>query len=213
MAFDSVSLHHQAQRQLATYWRVRITQVLDHLENEVRRMVRLEDTLERFAVQFVSRLSVQRQQWLAMRPEQQATTPLPTAPFQWVEQGIASTRTLELKQRYRQLARELHPDFAGTDNEQPRMSAVSEAYARADLAALIRFEAQSLAPTMAQVEAMEAYVRQVEQASQTYRQAYTQLLNTPLYSLYARAASAQEDGWDYAAALARKFQRALEAAA
>lgn len=210
MALALSSLHDQAQRQLVTHWRVRVQQVLDHLQNEVQRMLQLEATLEIFATGFASRMDSYRQQKLVLPEAQAARIPLPSAPFEWAAQHIGAARASECKRRFRQLARELHPDFAGTDNDQPRMHAINDAYTKGDLAALVRCEAQSLAPDVTQpTRAFEDYVRQVEQAAQTYRHAYTQLLNSPLYSLYARAASAQEDGWDFTASLARKCQQAL----
>lgn len=204
-AFDT-----QAQRQAATYWRMRRREVLDHLEKEVRRMLQLEQSLDRFATDYVERLSGLRQALAPHAARLQSIVVLPEAPFQWAERHVGLQRQAELKRRYRQLARELHPDFAGVDNAQPSMQQINDAYRSRDLALLVRLEAQSLAPEMDQpTPLIEAYLQQVEQAAHTYRQAYAQLLNIPLYGLYARAASAQEDGWDYLAGLARRARQAL----
>jgi len=211
-AFSSATLSEQAQRQLATHWRVRISQTLSALEAEVRRMLRVESGLEKFATDMASRLAAQRAQAQQLPHEQAVALGIPSAPFEWVAQGIGAARSAEIKQRYHQLARELHPDFAGADNHQPRMSDVNAAYALNDLPALVRLEAQALAPDSTQPAAVfEDFVRQVELATGTYRRAYTQLLNSPLYSLYARASGAREDGWDFIESLARRVSRALDA--
>lgn len=204
-------LDDQAQRQLATYWRVRVGKTLDQLENEVRRMLRIETALEHFAQKAVQRLSATRSMVAQLPAQQAAAIGLPHAPFEWVAMDVAATRSAELKQRYRQLAKELHPDRAAA-GERPTMSAVNHAYATSDLACMVRLEAQTLAPQPHQAAAVfDDYIRQVEQATATYRQAYTHLLNSPLYSLYARASSATEDGWDFIENLARRITRALEA--
>lgn len=204
------SLSEQAQRQLVTYWRVRIAKTLDHFEGEIRRMLRVEETLERFAQSTIDRLNPYMAALRQLTPQMIDALNLPRAPFDWAEKDVLAARASEMKARYRQLAKEIHPDFAGEENGTPTMADINAAYARADLAALIRMEAQSLMPDVTQPpQAYEDFVRQVELATQTYRQAYTQLLHTPLYALYARATSAQEDGWDWADALIRRVKRAV----
>lgn len=209
--YASSALNEQAQRQLMTYWRLRINKSLELLETEVRRMIRVESGLERFAQDMVSRLQPYMDALRNLPRELADPLSLPKAPFAWVEQGVADARTREIKSRYRLLAKELHPDATVAHASGITMSEVNHAYTREDLALLVRLEAQSLAPDDAQpISNFEDYVRQVEQATATYRQAYTRLLNSPLYSLYARAASAQEDGWDYVDSLTRRIKRAVE---
>ncbi len=194
-----------------TYWRLRINKSLEQLETEVRRMIRVESGLERFAQDMVSRLQPYMDALRNLPRELADPLAVPKAPFAWVEQGVATARSREIKSRYRLLAKELHPDATVNHTSGITMSEVNHAYTREDLALLVRLEAQSLAPDDAQaISNFEDYVRQVEQATQTYRQAYTRLLNSPLYSLYARAASAQEDGWDYVDSLTRRIRRAVE---
>ena len=209
------ALNEQAQRQLMTYWRVRVSKTLDHLENEVRRMLRVEQALERFATDFVARLAPYTETLRHLPKEHADPLAVPQAPYAWVAQGVAQARAQELKNRYRQLAKELHPDFAGIDTSQPSMAQINDAYARDDLALMVRLEAQALVPEMDGngSYALEDFVKQVDQAAQTYRKAYNQLLNAPLYSLYARATSASEDGWDYVESLARRIKRAGETVA
>lgn len=209
--YASSALNEQAQRQLMTYWRLRISKALEQLETEVRRMLQVESGLERFAQDMVSRLTPYMEALRQLPRELAEPLGVPKAPFAWVEQGVASARTREIKSRYRLLAKELHPDAAVAHASGITMAEVNHAYTREDLALLVRLEAQSLAPDELQaISVFEDFVRQVEQATATYRQAYTRLLNTPLYSLYARAASAQEDGWDYVDSLARRIRRAVE---
>ncbi len=209
--YANSALTEQAQRQLMTYWRLRINKALELLETEVRRMVRVESGLERFAQDMVARLQPYMEALRNLPPEIADPLGLPKAPFIWVEQGVAQARTREIKSRYRLLAKELHPDAAVEHSSGITMAQVNHAYTREDLALLVRLEAQSLAPDDAQpIANFEDYVRQVEQATQTYRQAYTRLLNSPLYSLYARAASAQEDGWDFIESLTRRIKRTIE---
>lgn len=206
------TLTEQAQRQMMTYWRVRVAKILEHLESEVRRMLRVEQTLEKFAAEMVERLHPFTMMMREMDPQAIEQLALPKAPFEWVAQNVGAARQRELKNRYRQLAKELHPDTASDEGDRPSMAEINHAYAMEDLAKLVRLEAQALMPDMTQpVSALEDYVRQVDQAAATYRKAYTSLLNSPLYALYARAASAQEDGWDFIESLARRIRRAVEA--
>ena len=209
--YASSALTEQAQRQLMTYWRLRIGKALEQLETEVRRMIRVESGLERFAQDMVARLQPYMDAVRQLPRELADPLGLPKAPFAWVEQGVANARHREIKSRYRLLAKELHPDASVDHASGLTMAEVNHAYTREDLALLVRLEAQSLAPDESHsVSVFEDYVRQVEQATTTYRQAYTRLLNSPLYSLYARAASAQEDGWDYVDSLTRRIRRAVE---
>lgn len=209
--YASSALTEQAQRQLMTYWRLRVAKTLEQFETEVRRMLRVESGLERFAQDVVARLDPYLEALRQLPPEMAAGLGVPKAPFLWVKQGVGAARAKEIKSRYRMLAKELHPDSNVGSPGDVEMAEVNNAYAREDLAALVRLEAQSLAPGIdAFAHAFEDYVRQVEQATTTYRQAYTRLLNSPLYSLYARAASAQEDGWDFIDSLARRIRRAVE---
>lgn len=211
--YASSALTEQAQRQLMTYWRLRISKSLEQLETEVRRMLRVESGLERFAQDMVARLQPYMEALNHLPRELADATAVPKAPFAWVQQGVAQARARELKSRHRLLAKELHPDAAVSHASGISMADVNHAYTREDLATLVRLEAQSLAPDESQtVSVFEDFVRQVEQATQTYRQAYTRLLNSPLYSLYARAASAQEDGWDFVESLTRRIKRATESA-
>lgn len=205
------TLTEQAQRQLVTYWRVRVGKVLEHLESEVRRMLRVEQALDKFAAEAVERLHPFTMILRDLPPGAVEQLALPKAPFEWVAQSVGVARQRELKARYRQLAKELHPDMQ-RENDQPTMADANAAYAAEDLAAMVRLEAHALMPTIDQPPAaFEDYVRQVDQAAATYRKAYTALLNSPLYGLYARAASAQEDGWDFIENLARRLRRAVEA--
>jgi hypothetical protein len=207
------TLSEQATRQLVTYWRVRIAKTLDHFESEIRRMLRVEDALESFAQQTTARLSPYMASIRQLSPEMIEALSIPRAPFEWSEKNIARTRALELKNRYRQLAKEMHPDYKSALEDSPSMTEINAAYGRSDLALLIRLEAQAMLPDVSQPpQAFEDFVRQVELATQTYRGAYSQLLHTPLYALYARAVSAQEDGWDWADALIRRIKRAIDPA-
>lgn len=209
--YANSALTEQAQRQLMTYWRLRITKALELLETEVRRMTRVESGLERFAQDMVARLAPYTEALRNLPRELAEPLAVPKAPFTWVEQGVAIARAREIKSRYRLLAKELHPDAAVEHASGITMAEVNHAYTREDLALLVRLEAQSLSPDDTQpVGVFEDFVRQVEQATTTYRQAYTRLLNSPLYSLYARAASAQEDGWDYVESLSRRIHRVIE---
>jgi len=212
--FSPANLQAVAHRQLMTYWRVRVHKTLEQLETETRRMLRVESGLEQFAQQMVVRLQPYMALSVALPAGIASGLALPQAPFAWVEKGVGAARAAELKQRYRQLAKDLHPDAQLSLEGKPSMAEVNHAYATGDLAALVRMEAMVLAPTEdAPTAAFEDFVRQVEQATQTYRQAYAQLLNSPLYALYARAASAQEDGWDFVESLTRRIKRAAESAA
>lgn len=206
------TVNEQAQRQLMSYWRGRVGAALDQLEAEVRRMARVESGLEQFAQEMVQRLHPYTEAVRQLPADMAAQLALPQAPFQWVAWGVGAARAREMKQRYQRLAKEIRPDFTGDDTPRPCMRDVNHAYARGDLAALVRLEAQLLAPGITEPTSIfEEFVREVERAAHTYRAEYKQLLHTPLYALYARAASAREDGWDYTETLIRRIGRAAGA--
>lgn len=207
--YAAITLADQAHRQLMTYWKVRITKVLDTLETDVRRMLQVETALELFAQDYCTRLAPVAEALAAFSSDVQVRADLPREPFDWFGLGASAIRAKEMKRRYRALARTLHPDVA--EGASIGMQQLNEAYARHDLAALVRLEAQSLAPDESrETREFEEYVRQVEAAAATYRQAYSQLLRTKVYALAARSASAQDDGWDWIESVARRVRRVMQ---
>ena len=128
-------------------------------------------------------------------------------------------RSVELKTRYRSLAKEVHPDRAmvveGAGNGASTMHALNAAYQQGDLAAMLRLEAEMyLARVMYDASGntaeLEAALRDVGRAAMTYGDSYRAMLGSPLNELMLRAMSARLAGWDWMEAVVRKVERAIE---
>lgn len=199
--YGSLSLAQQAHRQMSTYWRVRFGKTLEQFELEARRMLTLEAALEEFA-QYVHRAMAPmvRSAFDNGEPMESITTraQLPLPVFVWVASQIGASRRNELKARYRRLAKEVHPDMREGDSAKVSLGDISDAYQQEDLARVMRLEAELLFPDLsAPANEIEDFLRQVEQATATYKKSYTEMLHSPLYQLYSRANCAKGEGWDW----------------
>ena len=212
----------QASRQTATYWRVRINATLERLEREARRMFQLESELSVFARTYYDTVGdaterlAQIEQQLAPEPANDITSAMPVV----IEQcDAAAARQVELKARYRSLAKEIHPDrvmvVEGAGSMANNMHSLNAAYQHGDLAALLALEAKMhLAPMMADDAAatheLQNTLRDVERAADTYAEGYRAMLGSPLNELMLRAMSARLAGWDWMEAVRRKIERSIE---
>lgn len=210
---------------IENYWRMRITTMLDRLEREARRMFQLERELSEFAVQYyeavgevTERLAEVEQRIHGEVSPQTATVAAPLTDIQ-ASIDASSARRSELKLRYRQLAKEIHPDRAmvtqSTGSKANHMHTLNAAYQQGDLAAMLKLEAEmlisvSLEDGFSNSAAMEHALRELERAANTYADGYRAMLNSPLNELMLRAMSARLAGWDWMQAVVRKVERAIE---
>lgn len=215
----------RAERQLATYWRVRIHKTIERLEYEARRMLALESELSTFAEEYyatigaaVTRLTAIEEQLVV--PPSRLAGRTEAAEFSQAEsqRETRAARKIELKARYRTLAREIHPDrtmmIDGTGSSANRMQQLNAAYEEGDLAALLRIEAQMLLNRLEQgkvnANALETALSEVSRAADTYASSYRELLNSPLNELLLRSLSAQHEGWNWMDAVLRNVERRIE---
>ncbi|MFZ4540599.1 MAG: J domain-containing protein [Rickettsiales bacterium] len=205
----------------ASYWHVRITAALDMLEREARRMFQLEGELSQFAGEYYNAVG-QATERLA-RLEQYSTEPVPeemnAMPAVLAQRDAGDERRVELKSRYRSLAKEVHPDRAmvveGTGKAASHMHMLNAAYQQGDLAVLLRIEAQMVIERIqldenAKISEIENALREIERAANTYAEGYRSMLNSPLNELMLRAMSARLAGWDWMEAVLRKVERNIE---
>jgi hypothetical protein len=211
-------LHERARRQLDTYWRVRVTKTIESLEREARRMLQLELQLAAFADEYYSAVGPWAEYLAAL--EAQFETPiaehkedLETLPLALAQRELKAAREDELKARYRTLAKEIHPDRLDGDGVgimAEKMQLVNDAYARGDLALLLKCEAEILMGHLCNDwSAAEGHLRDIERAVETYASGYRALLNSPLNHLMLRAMSATQSGWDWIGAVIQRLQRAI----
>ena len=223
------SLEQRADRQTATYWRVRVNATLARLEREARRMLQLEEDLSAFANQYYEAVGEVTER-LAMVEQKISEAPQTasgvseeltvTMPAVLAQRDARDARRSELKTRYRSLAKEIHPDRAmivdAGGTMASHMHVLNAAYQHGDLAALLRLEAHMLLSRMTDEDFMnptpelEHALREVERAADTYANGYRGLLSSPLNELMLRAMSARLAGWDWMQAVVRKVERTIE---
>lgn len=215
------SLEQRADAQAAHYWRVRTTTTLDRLEREARRMFHLESELSHFARDYYAAVgeAVERLAYLEQFAAHTLDSEVPHAmPAVLAQRDAHSTRQVELKARYRSLAKEIHPDRAmaveGQGPQANNMHTLNAAYQHGDLAALLKLEAQMLLEQAGSdgviTMEFEKSLREVERAADTYAEGYRTMLGSPLNELMLRAMSARLAGWDWVQAVVRKVERAIE---
>jgi hypothetical protein len=204
-----------------SYWQARIAATLDMLEREARRMLQLESELNAFADRYyevvgvaIHRLAHLETNMASLKEEVAVAMPAVMA-----QRAEAPERSVELKARYRSLAKEVHPDRAmvveSAGAAANTMHALNAAYQQGDLAVMLRIEAQMhLARVMPEVTGttadLEAALRDVTRAAETYADSYRAMLGSPLNELMLRAMSARLAGWDWMDAVVRKVERTIE---
>jgi hypothetical protein len=216
----SSQLEERAARQQETYWRIRVTKTLERMERESRRMLALEAELTQFAEHYYSQVGayVERLTELETQLLNCATPEISTGTLTEViaQRDMKQTRQLELKNRYRMLAKEIHPDRSmmvdGSGDRASQMQSLNVAYQHGDLATMLKLEAEMLLMhTDAGLPALEERLRAVERAADTYASGYRELLNSPLNELMLRALQARLAGWDWMEAVVKRVQRAIAA--
>lgn len=221
------SLEQRAQAQQHYYWRVRVARALETLEREARRMLQLEEELGSFANTYyevvgvaaerLSRLEQQLMREVAATPSYATVAELPAV---MAQVDVRAARRSELKTRYRNLAKEIHPDRAmvvtGNGVRAAHMQLLNAAYQQGDLAALLKLEAEMLYSAIDTGDAqsltkLEEAVRAIERAADTYAQGYRALLRSPINELMLRAMQARLAGWDWMQAVLQRVERNIEA--
>lgn len=213
----------RVQRQLATYWRVRISKTIQRLEAEARRMLALETELSTFANDYYAAVGDATTRLAQLEAQTTAAASTQNTAVE-LEEMLAyregkAARTREIKARYRSIAMEIHPDRAmltrGAGNAAENMQSLNEAYQRGDLAGLLRLEAQLQLTKLCDIDftataAIESALHDVNRAADTYANSYRALLNSPLNELMLRAMSARMEGWDFVQAVVRNIEQAIE---
>jgi hypothetical protein len=214
----SSPLEERAQRQLDTYWRIRIRKTLDRLERESRRMLQLEAELSAFAEQYYTDVGVYVERLASLEALLMAENAPPATPDTMsdvlAQREVPQSRGVEMKTRYRALAKEIHPDLAmsveGVGSPADQMQVLNSAYAQGDLPTMLRLEAEILLERTDTLS-VEERLREVERAADTYAAGYRQLLNSPLNELMLRQLSARLAGWDWMQAVVNRIQRTIVA--
>ena len=214
----SSPLEERAQRQLDTYWRIRIRKTLDRLERESRRMLQLEAELSAFAELYYTDVGVYVERLAELEAMLMAeNTPVATPDTMsdvLAQRDMAQSRSAELKTRYRALAKEIHPDRSmlveGEGAPAVQMQSLNSAYAQGDLPTMLRLEAELLLERTDIELSVDDRLREVERAADTYAAGYRQLLNSPLNELMLRQLSARLAGWDWMQAVVNRVQRTIE---
>lgn len=218
------ALGQRADRQIVTYWRVRIHRALDRLEAEARRMFQLEQELSSFAQAYYEAVGGVAERLAQLEQEEalagEAALHAVAMPAALAQRDVRSARHHEIKTRYRSLAKEIHPDRAmvveGSGGKASAMHALNAAYQHGDLAMLLRLEAQT---AVARIEdespaagmELEDALHEIERATGTYAEGYRAMLGSPLNELMLRAMAARLAGWDWIEAVVRKAERAVVA--
>ena len=217
------SLEQRARAQQHYYWRVRVAKALETLEREARRMLQLEEELGSFAATYyevvgaaaerLSRLEQQLMTAVAATPSYATVAELPAVIAQC---DVREARRAELKTRYRNLAKEIHPDRAmvvsGSGTRAEHMQALNVAYQRGDLASLLKLEAEMIysmidADDAKALQKLEDAVRAIERAADTYADGYRTMLRSPINELMLRAMQARLAGWDWMQAVLQRVER------
>lgn len=216
------SLAERAARQMQTYWKIRAAKALEALEREARKMLQLEEELGAFAIQYYDAVGEAVERLSALEEQLAAYGPNPTLdamPAVLAQRTLHASRRKELKARYRKLAKEIHPDramvVAGAGDQANHMHTLNASYQKGDLAGLLRLEAELILQEMAgdasvQTPQLEACLREIDRAADTYAQGYRALLHSPLNELMLRAMSARLAGWDWLAAVVARVHRCIE---
>lgn len=208
---------------LAQYWQTRVQTMLGKLEHEARRMFQLESELSLFATEYYAAVGEASERLAAVeeRIGQEVTGRELVEAMPDIHETISAgqVRQRELKQRYRTLAKSIHPDRAmlthGAGEPAQQMQVLNAAYQKGDLAALLKLEAEMalvhvLEKGFVDTRELEATLHEISRATATYADSYREMLNSPLNELMLRAMSARLAGWNWIETVVRKVERAVE---
>ena len=199
-------LEERAVRQMEVYWQVRAAKTLERLERESRRMLQLEADLSAFADRYYSEVGEYVERLSALEALLEPAIAPETMDEVLAQRDVAVVRTQEVKNRYRALAKEIHPDRAAAPAVQ--MQTLNDAYAAGDLPKLLRLEGEVLISRNDGL-AMEERLREVERAADTYAEGYRRLLSSPINELMLRYLSAQAAGWNWIDAVVQRLQNSI----
>jgi hypothetical protein len=210
-----------AQRHYIAHQQKRMDTAAARLEREARRMLQIEEELSGFANRYYDAVgdAVERLCALEERLHGACEEVVNAMPAVLAQRDARSARRSELKVRYRGLAKEAHPDRAALSEpaagEVNRMHALNAAYQQGDLAGLLRLEAEMELARVAAAHGyangvLDATLREVDRAADTYAAGYRILLNSPLNELMLRDMQARLAGLDWMGAVVRKIERSIE---
>lgn len=208
---------------LTNYWHSRIQTMLERLEREARRMLQLESELNLFATEYYAAVGEASERLAAVEErighEVSGKELVAAMPDIHETMDASQARQREFKQRYRTLAKTIHPDRAmiteGAGAQAQHMQTLNAAYQNGDLAALLKLEAEMaleavLKKGFVDTRELEATLHEIDRAIITYSEGYREMLNSPLNELMLRAMSARLAGWNWIEAVVRKVERAIE---
>jgi hypothetical protein len=217
------TLNQRAHKQEEIYLRARLTHALKDLEMHARAALALENELTAFietyydAVgEYVEKLSQLESELEGTHGNEEEFAAITSAMHEAAKRA-QQDRASELKQRYRTLAKNIHPDMQTTTDGSAavQMQEVNEAYDQRDLARLVRLQGQWTLenilsmPEDIRLPELRAHITAVEKASQQYQQERMGLMHSPVYELMLRATSARMAGRDWIAAVVHKIKAAI----
>jgi len=219
------TLNQRAHKQEEIYLRARLTHALKHLEVHARAALALELELTQFIETYYAAVGEYVEKLVQLETELEGEHDHNEEEFAAITSAMHDAakraqqdRASELKQRYRALAKNIHPDVQGGEDEVAaavRMQEVNEAYDARDLAKLVRLQAEwTLAniltmPVDIRLPELRAQLTAVDKASQQYQQERMGLMHSPVYELMLRATSARMAGRDWIAAVVHKIKTAI----
>ncbi len=192
---------------------------LKTLEENLRALITLEDTVSAFSARYFAAMAEMEQLTTASVSRLEAA-PLAND-FSDLEHQRAA-RARHLKTSYRTLAKQFHPDRTPQGSAQHAvMQAVNDAYARQDLAALTRLELEHSLSSSAQYEdagmMLAEKLARCEQLIGLLSEQRAALEQSPLFELHERELLARMQGRDFIAQVKRslksKQRRSLQSAA
>lgn len=219
------SLHQRAHKQEEIYLRARLREALKQLELHARAALSLELELTQFIETYYAAVGEYVEKLVALESQLEAEHDLKEEEFAAITSAMHDAarhaqldRANELKKRYRQLAKHIHPDMHSTEqyvDAAVRMQEVNDAYDARDLAKLVRLQAEWTLEnilTMSEdirLPELRAQLQAVEKASTQYQQERKGLMHSPVYELMLRATSARMAGRDWIAAVVHKIKTAI----
>lgn len=219
------TLHQRAHKQEEIYLRARLRNALKQLEQHARAALSLELELTQFIETYYAAVGAYVEKLVALESALEAAHDHREEEFAAITSAMHDAakqaqqdRAEELKKRYRQLAKHIHPDMQSAEQyveAAVKMQEVNDAYDARDLAKLVRLQAEwtlenilSMAEDIRLPE-LRAQLSAVEKASQQYQKERLGLMHSPVYELMLRATSARMAGRDWIAAVVHKIKAAI----